>query len=210
MLVKKHCLRLLLCGCLLTAYLNVGAATWYSVEVLIFQNLNVTGAEDELWPESPELPDLTDVVELGPGGLSQMGSGAFSLRRVASRMQSSGLYRPLLHVGWSQAGYSRTRARRVHVHSGLSNPYSSGFDSIDGWISVTRARYLHLEADLVLNGNLVPSDVAQAEHFRLTAKRRMRSREVHYIDHPMFGLLVNIIPHSTVEQEVFDDEESDN
>ena len=186
---------------------NLSAATWYSVELLIFQNLNAPGAENETWPQDPGMPDLVDAVELGPGGFSQMGSGQFRLRSIASRMLGSGAYRPLLHVGWSQAGYTRTRARKVHIHSGLSNPYSAtGYDAIDGTVSISRARFLHLEADLVLNGRLVSDSIAQAQSYRLTAKRRMRSREIHYIDHPMFGMLINIVPHATVETEVFDDD----
>ena len=31
--------------------------------------------------------------------------------------------------------------------------------------------------------------------FRLTQTRRMRSGELHYLDHPLFGLLVQVRPY---------------
>ena len=36
--------------------------------------------------------------------------------------------------------------------------------------------------------------------FRLEATRRMRSRELHYYDHPMFGVLVKVTPYGVQEQ----------
>ncbi len=37
--------------------------------------------------------------------------------------------------------------------------------------------------------------VVVPEYFRLTETRRMRSRELHYFDHPLFGAIVQIIPY---------------
>ena len=95
----------------------------------------------------------------------------------------------------------------------------------DGTLRVHRARYLHVQADLLYYrpldsdvGAAIPSadnagaapvadspDTALIEHllaeedtaprlFRLTENRRMRSRELHYLDHPLFGMLVEAWP----------------
>jgi hypothetical protein len=97
--------------------------------------------------------------------------------------------------------------------------------ALDGTLRVHRARYLHIEADLLyyrpLDGdasaapapaddpNAAPivdsPDTALIEQllaeidraprlFRLTESRRMRSRELHYLDHPLFGVLVEAWP----------------
>lgn len=97
--------------------------------------------------------------------------------------------------------------------------------ALDGTLRVHRARYLHVEADLLyyrpLDGDtsvapasgdapdaapmLDSPDTALIEHllaeddvaprlFRLTESRRMRSRELHYLDHPLFGMLVEVWP----------------
>ena len=97
--------------------------------------------------------------------------------------------------------------------------------AIDGTLRVHRARYLHVQADLLYyrplddDGNtpvstedgpttipapdspdtafieqlLAEEDVAP-RLFRLTESRRMRSRELHYLDHPLFGVLVEAWP----------------
>jgi hypothetical protein len=97
--------------------------------------------------------------------------------------------------------------------------------ALDGTLRVHRARYLHVQADLLYyrpvagDGGASPatqddpatipapdsSDTAYIEQllaeedvtprlFRLTESRRMRSRELHYLDHPLFGVLVEAWP----------------
>ena len=58
---------------------------------------------------------------------------------------------------------------------------------LEGSFGVTLGRYLHFEARLLLR--LAPDTTAL-----LAEKRRMRSEELHYLDHPAFGLLVYATP----------------
>ncbi len=83
-------------------------------------------------------------------------------------------------------------------------PGPKRLDQLDGTIKVVLSRYLHVYTDLVLRKPVVFErlneetqavtrtpvlfDVSVREH------RRMRSRELHYIDHPMLGMLVQITP----------------
>lgn len=60
---------------------------------------------------------------------------------------------------------------------------------LDGTIRVHLARYLHADVDLVYHRKDVETP------FRLSASRRMRSGELHYLDHPVFGMLVKVIPY---------------
>lgn len=59
---------------------------------------------------------------------------------------------------------------------------------LDGSIRVHLARYLHAEVDLLYHRDGVDT------RFRLLESRRMRSGELHYLDHPVFGILVKVIP----------------
>lgn len=59
---------------------------------------------------------------------------------------------------------------------------------LDGTIRVHLARYLHAEVDLVYHRGDVETP------FRLSTSRRMRSGELHYLDHPVFGVLVKVVP----------------
>ena len=67
--------------------------------------------------------------------------------------------------------------------------------AIDGTLRVHRARYLHVQADLLYyrpvdggGGAPMPAEDDPNE------SRRMRSRELHYLDHPLFGVLVEAWP----------------
>lgn len=90
---------------------------------------------------------------------------------------------------------------------------------LEGTIRLVLSRYLHLEVDLTYHeaDEVGPGDANQpAEHvwmeevpdesrpgteksgghrlFRLQEARRMRSREIHYLDHPMFGVIAVATP----------------
>ena len=128
-------------------------------------------------------------------------------------------------VGGEDFGFEATLSPRVTV---ARDPAKV---ALDGTLRVHRARYLHVEADLLyyrpLDGDAraAPGDDAGAAPmldspdtglieqllaeddraprlFRLTESRRMRSRELHYLDHPMFGMLVEIVPLELPEMPV--------
>lgn len=85
---------------------------------------------------------------------------------------------------------------------------------VDGTVLLTRSRYLHVYADLVFSlpepvalrrANPAPvADTGERQRLlrlRLRDHRRMRSEELHYLDHPAFGLLVWITPYEVPETE---------
>ena len=81
---------------------------------------------------------------------------------------------------------------------------------VDGSLRLVVSRYLHAELDLLYRdpspdpatrtyrqpGLLVPEGGERQlpAGFRLETSRRMRSGEIHYIDHPRFGVLVFVNP----------------
>ncbi len=120
---------------------------------------------------------------------------------------------------FDEPGYAPTFSARIQV---ARDP---GRAALDGTVRVHRARYLHVEADLLyyrpldrdarapvppgsdsaglplpdspdtalIEQLLAEEDVA-TRLFRLTESRRMRSAELHYLDHPLFGMLVEAWP----------------
>ena len=60
--------------------------------------------------------------------------------------------------------------------------------TVNGSIKVRLGRFLHMEVSLVF------TDGETQQSFRLSQSRKMRSRELHYIDNPRFGLLTRILP----------------
>ena len=78
---------------------------------------------------------------------------------------------------------------------------------LEGTIKVILSRYLHVETDIVLRpqSKEQPEDIfslellEEAEQpvvYRLhQTRRRMRSRELHYLDNPVIGMLILITPY---------------
>ena len=120
-------------------------------------------------------------------------------------------------MAWRQPGYTRSEARKVYIHTDLPNRFrdTDGLGIslnhvIEGTLRLSRARYLHLEANL-LHHRQVPLDTpTEGTMFRLQDSRRMRSKEVHYIDHPLVGLLVLVTPYEPLEEELEAEEVSQN
>ncbi|MBD3610601.1 MAG: hypothetical protein HUJ30_08630 [Gammaproteobacteria bacterium] len=76
---------------------------------------------------------------------------------------------------------------------------------IDGTIKVIRKRFLHVETDLLYRAPYLDDEKNTLKReewpqaFRLQESRRMRSKEIHYLDHPMFGMLVLATPYKFEE-----------
>ena len=185
---------------------------WFTVEVIVFDDLRNDGLDAEQWPADPGEPSLRDTVELTdwPAGESGESAHAFrivkrsehTLDAVWNKLRGSAHYRPFLHLGWRLPGLPHGAARPVHVspHLGRSSPGTAepvggGPPAVHGTVKVSLARYLQVEIDLVYQR---PANVDTAasspvpDRFRIMAERRMRSGELHYLDHPLFGVLIQV------------------
>jgi len=74
---------------------------------------------------------------------------------------------------------------------------------LDGTVKIVLSRYLHVYVNLILRKPVVTEvtdaeqeikHIATLQDFRLYTHRKMRSNELHYIDHPMLGILIQITP----------------
>ncbi len=165
--MKKQ-INLLLLVLLLTSSQLVAART-YTIEVLIFSN-GGRGSGGEVWPGNPGHPNTSQAG-------SVRGKSSLRMSGIASRLRSRPGFKPILHKAWRQSVSSKKNAKLVRLQSS-STP-------LDGTIQVSVKRYLHVDLDLLLK---------TGRSYRLKTSRRMRSKEIHYIDHPMMGVLVLITP----------------
>lgn len=86
-------------------------------------------------------------------------------------------------------------------------PGPERLEQLDGTVRVILGRYLHVHTDLVLRKPVVveridqesgePTQMPVLLDIPMQEQRRMRSRELHYIDHPLLGVLVQITPLET-------------
>ena len=99
---------------------------------------------------------------------------------------------------------TRSQAEPVHVGRSLDDSevraaegVGAGRSSVHGTVTVSLARYLEVEVDLLYNRPASSEAAAPGSaptRFRLVSERRMRSGELHYVDHPLFGVLVLLTP----------------
>lgn len=68
---------------------------------------------------------------------------------------------------------------------------------IDGRIKISLSKFLDVDADLLYRRHVSLPDennlpVNEFRQFRLTEFRRMKSKSIHYLDHPLFGVIIGI------------------
>ena len=113
------------------------------------------------------------------------------------KLRAISAYEPLMHVGWVQPGVPEADAVPMDLGSlGVFNPR--------GTVRVHLSRFLHITLDLTYQsaGSTAPAttagdgldEIVLAPHYRLATTRSARSNELHYFDHPAFGVLVRVTP----------------
>lgn len=210
-------------------------AAWYQIEIIAFSRTPQASEQPEYWPIDPGQPEL-----LGAQVLDEIGaSGPLYTRLPRSQLKLDGAYwslrnaaglKPLFHLAWIQP-ISRT-GRTPPVY--LSSRADGGSAELEGTLSVSVSRFLHVNLDLLLRRTtpagpsfalasssagqaadsglgLAPDPLAEPRdyRYRMQAHRRMRSGELHYIDHPLMGVLLRIDRYRGVDQPATSDPEDE-
>ncbi len=118
--------------------------------------------------------------------------GTMVLMSEDGRLQRSGAYRVVLHRAWIQPVPDRDQLQPLLIQVG---DRIGAVWRIEGYLGITRGRYLHLDTRLWYTPNSSPNTQTQApSYMELREQRRMRSGELHYLDHPKFGVLARVDP----------------
>lgn len=195
---------------------------WYQVEVIVFRQTDADAVGGEQWPDLESLPDFRNSIELlvdlpdfsdeppsdGSNGVSIPGPIAFqSLRSselllsgVFRRLKNLSDYDPVLHVGWRQPGFRGKRARSVYISDKPAASLDTAVDAtavmlespsrarrVEGTIRIRTGRLLYVDTDFVSYGADSP--------VRITEQRKVKLKELHYFDHPLFGIIVRVTPY---------------
>lgn len=177
--------KLMLCaiaGCLFLSHHPVIAATEakappvYDIELILFTQPE--SQQDEEWPAETDAPDTLfskDVldssnanatVELLKPDEKKLTASAYALKRKG--------YQVLVHTAWRQPVNSRAHPDWLMIQR----------PNLNGMVRMVKGRYLHFYTDLVLQSEYT------GQAYPVKLHRRMRSNELHYIDHPLLGVLI--------------------
>jgi len=154
-------------------------------------------------------------------GFRLLPASSFKLNQDAQQLADSHNYRILLHTAWRQPGLEPQVALPVHLTktvlaetqaaatSGTPPPAIPPASSkvLDGYLKLMLSKYLHAEINLTYHDTSAavttadtasPPAVAAAAIvvpvYELKETRKMRSKELHYIDSPVLGMLIEITP----------------
>ena len=201
----------------------------YEVEVIIFEDTTDTYTHSEIWQEEPQASTeeastlQPETVKSGKDKYTFLSNDKFRLNNQAKKLSSNADYKVLYHRAWKQVGLDKDLAFPVHIDS--RNPHSietlnsnapdtnnNARNYVDGSITLIMSRYLHINTNLMYHRQIlqdsqnindsaaIPSTSAGYSDFPVKFERRMRSREVHYIDHPMVGIIVLATPYTILEK----------
>ena len=193
-------------------------ARWYQVEVVAFENTATMDGIQEQWPALGSLLDLSDAVILSsptsntskselkeetkqtdtdsPTPFIAITLEEMGLSDVVESLEQSDDYKTLLYAGWRQPGYGVKKPKRVYLieTSPISNEdaleaenHKLGTVAVEGLVGIKVAKLLHVEVDFIFYHDGRP--------VRLKERRKVRLRETHYFDHPLFSLIVRVSPH---------------
>lgn len=198
---------------------------YYTVELIVFSYAENVGLgtevfpPDEVLPESDEIAEIVvtprvrrhpDAVGLEPVFLTEE---EFTLQDVFERLERLDAYDPVMHVGWTQAGFPLQDVDPLDLSVFGEPPL--GFS---GSFTLYLARYLHLVVDLTVDAPAEVIEVAFDDepaytledisapvgpvHYRIVEDRIVKNGEIRYFDHPKFGVVAKV---TRVEQQEDED-----
>ena len=167
-----------------------------------------------------QIPELAGEVDLKPYlALPKQDYRLGGVRRV---LEIAGAYRPLLHVAWQQPGLGVREVRAIHLdntrfEAATTEPdeappgeerdqpeYTPPEKVFDGIIRLRKSRFLHLDVDFAYFPELLEQPGLDSrdgtagtvrlstDYVRLTESRRVKPDELHYFDHPLFGVIIQV------------------
>lgn len=149
----------------------------FKIELIVFTQDQATSEIFDQTHSAIEWPSRLAAL----GSYHQVASEHRNLQGIYARLQQSAAYRPLMHVAWTQSVSANSLGRAVHLQN------TEG--TLNGFFRLQRGHVLHMIADLEYspNGGVI---------YRLNEKRRFKFNEIHYLDHPKFGVVVRVSPLS--------------
>lgn len=192
----------------------------YQVEVIVFSRYEANSQEH--WPNDVKLGYPENVISLGTDvnsadGFSVLPANERLLNSQAATLARSGSYTLLYHQAWRQMIYGRKT--NIAISGGKSFGHHQ---ELEGNITLSVGQYLKIQTNLWLT-QFAPAGTTLTETWpelpllpnagvneseknqdylikrivKVSQDRSMRSNEIHYIDHPVLGIIVKIIPYET-------------
>ncbi len=204
---------LLICLMLITSFSHSETtqkkARWYQINLTFFQQKPDSSLDEDFSFNELTL-DMADTIQLNNDNTFTLANSgmnaamalhhenvngqAFTKQNISADWQEyleklDPVSQPILYnTQWTQAVYDQPNSLPIYFESSST---MLGQPQLKGVIELHVSRYLHSKLDL----QFIPKDARNlGETISLQQKRRMRSKEIHYLDHPYLAALIRIIP----------------
>lgn len=188
-------------------------ARWYQVNLTIFKQ-KTNGNLDESFKSEPIELNMPDIIHLKGHGKGALAQGAMNASMALNhdKLSPNGPYQPqsidkswtklvrrldparqpiLYNMQWVQPVYDNKHDIPLYIETSVNE---MGQPQLQGLMYLHVTRYLHTKFHL----NYWPDGADSAKDLvTFESSRRMRSKEVHYLDHPLVGVMVRMLPVDT-------------
>ncbi len=201
--------------------------TGYEVELIIFEDARARYQHSEDWsfndtrnkvlleqPQNQQKKGITDKE------YKQLEWSEASLAKNLERLDRNPNFRILVTKRWKQTGLSRDETFDIDIDSQQDGYVSAKAEAegdsaadetmsdsatpsyITGKVKLIMSRYLHFNVDLeYFRPAMDENSESVYRKFPVISERRMRSKETHYIDHPLVGVIVLATPYKIEDPE---------
>ena len=181
------------------AYEDTGRAAVQAERELLLgpsdDGLRLGDLVDDLLPSPVDITRAARGLEFTPIPREQ-----WRLADTGAALERRDGYERLMHAAWRQPVYGPEEETTLDLARVALLPPELG-----GTASIYVTRFLHLKLDLALADFGAPVTAPETLVYRLTERRKMRSTELHFFDHPRFGALALITPWEAPEEGLEED-----
>lgn len=139
---------------------------------------------DDLLPDPADIRGATRALEFTP-----LPREVWRLADTGAALERRDGFELLLHAAWRQPVYGPEEETTLDLARVGLMPQALG-----GTASIYLTRFLHLKLDLEFADRAAAATSPETLVYRLSERRKMRSTELHFFDHPRFGALALITP----------------
>jgi len=200
--------------------------TWYQIEIIIAKRGDKVPTLEAFpfqpapisWHHGRTLahfdPEVSDRNELENVEFIALPADQRILNNEVQTLANHEDYEILVHQSWRQI----LRGNKAIHWIDIKGDYTwAGHQQLEGSLGFSKGRYLHIHSELHLN-QFPTIESASSRHtkqkflsdrqslvpiietrYSLIQRRKMRSQELHYLDHPKLVLLVKVIPYTPAE-----------
>jgi hypothetical protein len=189
--VRAILLSLLLCAS------GAAHAERYRVDLIVFADKSGVAGEAPTAVQAVNTKGALepyDATALRAAGIEVLPDEQFGLSTLWGHLRNSRNHQPLLRLAWLQKDPPADKGIPLHLHYGtafsaLSAAGSTAVYPVDGTVALLAGHFLHIDADLVSTQASGGGDLVS---YRLHEKRRVKRDELHHLDSPKLGVLVQV------------------